>query len=134
MEDFEKRIEPDQIIFGKSFMTAEKSQGEKYRIFYKDIVWAYISVQNDRTGCWEEPDIADVTEDLDGELVVCDRKRCRWVMQTDRSGQTAGSLLKKLCISAPYIVAGGQDWFDISKKPDFDMVRQMVKVKRACMK
>lgn len=134
MEEVEKRIEPDRVIFGKSFITAEKSQGERYRIFYKDIIWAYVSVPNGRMEDCEKPDIADVTEDMEGELVVCDKKRCRWVIQTDRSGQAAGGLLKRLCLNAPYIVAGGQDWFDISNKQDFDMIRQMVKVKRACIK
>ncbi len=132
MEESENRITPERIIFGKSFITAKAPQSERYRIFYKDIIWAYISVPDDRTGDCENPDIADVTEEMEGTLVVCDKKRCRWIFQTDRTGQTAGSLLKKLCIHAPYIVAGGQDWFDITQTADFDMVRQMVKVKRAC--
>lgn len=132
MEESENRITPKRIVFGKSFIAADASQKEKYRIFYKDIVWAYISVPNDRTGCCESPDITDVTEDMEGALVVCDKERCRWIFQTDRIGQTAGSLLKKLCLHAPYIVAGGQDWFDITRPADFDMIRQMVKVKRAC--
>lgn len=132
MEESEKRIAPERIVFGESFIAAKAPQGEKYRVFYKDIVWAYIDVPDDKNGGCIKPDIADITDDTEGEFVVWDKKRCRWIFRTDLSGQTAGSLLKKLCVHAPYIVAGGQDWFDITEKADFDMVRQMVKVKRAC--
>ncbi len=134
MEESENRITPERIVFGKNFITAGVSREEEYRIWFKDIVWAYVSASDDGTGCYEKPDIADITDDMDGDLVIFDKRRCRWVLRTGGSGQTAGSLLKKLCIHAPYIVAGGQDWFDITEKADFDMVRQMVKVKRACGK
>ena len=132
MGESENCITPERIVFGKSFIAAKTPQGERHRIFYKDIIWAYISVPDDRAGCCGNPDIADVTEDMEGTLVVYDKERCRWIFRTDQTGQTAGGLLKELCIHAPYIVAGGQDWFDISNKADFDMIRQMVKVKRAC--
>lgn len=132
MEESEKRIAPERIVFGKSFMTAMAPQGEQYRIFYKDVVWAYIGVPDDETGSCIKPDIVDITDGTEGELVVWDKKRCRWIFRTDQGGETAGSLLKKLCMNAPYIVAGGQDWFDISDKAEFDMIREMVKVKRAC--
>lgn len=132
MEESEKRIAPERIVFGKSFMTAMAPQGEQYRIFYKDVVWAYIGVPDDETGSYIKPDIVDITDGTEGEFVVWDKKRCRWIFRTDQSGETAGSLLAKLCMNAPYIVAGGQDWFDISDKAEFDMIREMVKVKRAC--
>ena len=132
MGESENRITPERIVFGKSFIAAKTPQGERHRIFYKDIIWAYISVPDDRSGCCENPDIADVTENMEGTLVVYDKEQCRWIFRTDQTGQRAGGLLKELCIHAPYIVAGGQDWFDISNKADFDMIRQMVKAKRAC--
>ena len=132
MGEPEKRITPERIIFGNSFITAELPQGKKCRIFYKDIVWAYIDVADGGTGDYIKPDIADVTEGTEGELVVWDKKRCRWIFRTELSGQTAGSLLKRLCLKAPYIVSGGQDWFDISDKAEFDMVRQMEKIRRTC--
>ena len=135
MEESENRITPKRVVFGKNSITAKVSREEEYRIWFKDIIWAYVaSAPDDGTGLYGKPDIADITDDMDGALVIFDKKRCRWVLRTGLSGQTAGSLLKKLCIHAPYIVAGGQDWFDITQKADFDMVRQMVKVKRACGK
>lgn len=132
MGEAENQITPVRVIFGKNYMTAGVSQREEYRIFYKDIIWAYISVPDDETGECIKPDIADITDGTNGELVVWDKKRRRWIFRTDQIGETAGSLLEKLCMNAPYIVAGGQDWFDISDKAEFDMIREMVKVKRAC--
>lgn len=132
MEESEKRITPERIVFKKSFIAARVSLWEEYRIFYEDMVWAYVSVPNGETEDVQRPDIADITEDVKGDFVVYDKKRCRWVFETDRIGQTAGNLLKRLCFYAPYIVAGGQNWFDITDKAEFDMIRQMVKVRRAC--
>lgn len=132
MEESEKRVTPERIVFKKSFISARVSLWEEYRIFYEDMVWAYVSVPSGEAEDVQRPDIADITEDVKGDLVVYDRKRCRWVFETDRISQTAGNLLKRLCFYAPYIVAGGQDWFDITDKAEFDMIRQMVKVRRAC--
>ena len=132
MEASENHITPERIVFGNRCIAAEAPQGKKYRIFYKDIVWAYIVVPGNGDRDCIKPDIADITDGTEGELVVWDKKRCRWIFRTGVSGETAGSLLKKLCMYAPYIVAGGQDWFDISDQAEFDMVCRMVKTRRGC--
>lgn len=69
---------------------------------------------------------------MDGEIVLYDRQHTKWVIQTDQIKEKAGTLLKDLCVHAPYIVVGSQDWFDGSDEKDFGMVGDMVSLMREC--
>lgn len=134
MKDLENRISPEKIIFRKNHITVKVSQREIYRIFYRDLVWTYIRTFHTQDGNYEEPGIEDITEDTEGELVLCDKMRCSWIIETDQIGQKAGEIMRELCMYAPYVLAGGQDWFDRSEEADFDMISEMVKIRRECGK
>lgn len=132
MENLETRIKPDKISFRKNFIMIKELKTGKYRILYKDIVLAKIRVKGDEEGSYQEPEITDITGNMEGDLILYDRQHTRWVIQPDRTGKKAGELLKELCIHAPYIMVGNQDWFDCSEEADFEMVGQMVSLMREC--
>lgn len=134
MKELEIRMMPEKILFRKKHMVIVVSAAEKYQIPFSDIVWAYIRTGEDETGESREPELAEITEDTEGELILYDSRHIKWVIRTDKTGRQAGSLLKELCIHAPYIAAGGQDWFDLSEEPDFGMIEEMVSVMRECSK
>ena len=112
MKDLETKMIPEKILFRKNHIVMETSQKEKCRIFYKDIVWAYIETKEINSEGIREPGLADITENTKGDLVFYDRLHCRWIVRTDKMNKEAGALLIELCMHAPYIAAGGQEWFD----------------------
>ena len=134
MKESEIKIEPEKIFFRNSGIMMEVSQNEKCRIPYRDIVWAYVKTGKDGEEKHGEPGLADITESTKGDLIVYDRRHFGWTIGTGRVDREAGALLKELCLHAPYIVAGGQDWFDDSEDTDFGMVEEMVELMRACGK
>lgn len=132
MENMEIKIEPERVLFQKNLIVIEESKTKRRRILYKDIVFAYIRTLDDVTGEYQTLEITDITGRTDGELVLYDREHRKWIIRADRTGQKAGALFEGLCTHAPYILAGGQDWFDCSKEEDFEMVREMVELMREC--
>lgn len=132
MRESETKILPEKILFRKGHTVLEVSPAEKYRIPYREIVWAYVRTGGDGPDGSREPELADITENTEGELILHDRQRRRWVIGTGRAGRKAGALLKELCLHAPYIAAGGQEWFDHSEEADFSAVEEMVRLMREC--
>lgn len=132
MENMEIGIAPEKVLFQKNLIVIEESKTRRHRILYKDIVFTYIRTRDDKTGEYQAPEITDVTGRMDGELILYDREHRKWIIRTDRTGQKAGVLFEELCAHAPYVLAGGQDWFDCSSKEDFEMVREMVELMREC--
>lgn len=134
MEGLEIRIAPEKVIFRKNHIAVAEPETGRNRIFYKDIVRAYIRI-HDETGGYLEPEIMDIARDTEGELVLCAGKgNGRWIIRTDRTGQKAGALFEALCLHAPYILAGGQEWFDGLDEEDFGTVGRMVDIMRECYK
>lgn len=132
MRESETKIMPGKVLFRKSQIVLEVSSAEKYRIPYREIVWAYIRTEGDEPDGGREPELAEITEETEGELIIYDRQRHRWMIGTGRTGKKAGALLKELCIHAPYIAAGEQEWFDHSEEADFSAVEEMVRLMREC--
>lgn len=132
MENMEIKIEPEKVLFQKNLIVIEESKTGRHRILYKDIVFTYIRIRDDKTGEYQALEITDITGRTDGELVLYDREHRKWVIRADRTGQKAGALFEELCIHAPYVLAGGQDWFDCTSKQDFEMVGEMVELMREC--
>lgn len=132
MENLEIRVMPEKLLFRRNFVLMTGPDTGKYQISYKDIIFTYIRIRDGETGHYLEPEIADITGEMEGEWILCDKEHRRWIVRTDRMGQKAGALFKELCIHAPYVLAGGQDWFDCSAEQDFETVRQMVGLMREC--
>lgn len=132
MKELEIRMVPEKIFFGKDHIVMAAAETKKYWIPYRDIIWAYIRTKEDRPGEDREPELAEITEDTEGELILYGSQHFRWIVQTEKTGREAGALLKELCMHAPYIAAGGQDWFDPSEGNDLGMIEEMVRVMREC--
>ena len=126
------RLRPRTIHFGSNSVTITDSQTGKYKIPYKEIVLVFIRIYDHETGDYQEPELTDITSDMEGDLILCDAEHCRWEIETELSGRTAGALLEELCIHAPFAVAGGQSWFDQENEGEFEEVREMVSLMRAC--
>lgn len=134
MKALEIRKMPKKIFFGKDYMVITVSIAERYRILYSDITWAYVKTGGEKPGEDREPKLWEITEDTEGELILYGGRPFKWIIQTDKMGRKAGALLKELCLHAPYIAAGGQDWFDPSGEADFGMVEKMVSIMLECSK
>lgn len=126
MENWETVSIPEKIIFHKSSIVMTEPGAGRHQIPYQNIVLAYIKVWDDDAGSYLEPEITEITPQMDGELILYDKEKKRWVIRTDKAGKKAGALLEELCIRAPYIIAGGQGWFDRSLESDYEMAGQMV--------
>lgn len=126
MENLETVCIPEKIVFYKNSITmAEKGKGT-HRISYQDVVLAYLKVWDEVSGSYQEPEITEITPEMDGEMILYDKGHKRWIIRTEKAGKKAGALLEELCIHAPYIMVGGQDWFDRSLESDFETIGQMV--------
>lgn len=132
MENLEIRIMPEKVLFRENCIIITDSENGRYRILYKDIIYAYIRIQDSDTGECLAPEITDITKETDGELILYDNERRQWIIRTDRTREKAGMLFEKLCIHVPYILAGGQDWFNCSQEEDFKMIGQMAEIMREC--
>lgn len=132
MENLKTKIMPEKVLFQENSIDVIEPETGKYRIAYEDIVYAYIRIRNREEENCLKPEITEITKETDGELILYDREHRQWVIGTDRVGKKAGTLFEELCIHVPYILAGGQDWFDCSEEKDFEMIGQMVNLMRAC--
>ena len=123
-------LEIKQICFtGNSINIPDLCSG-KHQIFYKEIVFACLHIHDGETGVFYEPEITEITENMEGEVLLYDINRCCWRLQTNLSGKTAGVILKELAYRAPYILLGGQPWFHIEQKEDFAEFTNMVGLMR----
>lgn len=135
MENLSIALKLKEIVLQSRYLNLTDIQEQTYCIPYEELVLAYISIHD--TGSGEEnslmkPALEDITEDMDGELVMLDRRHYRWSLQMGLSGKKAGAVLKELSIRAPYMLLGGQTWFDETEEEDFTEVRKMVDIMRAC--
>lgn len=132
MEHSEIRIAPEKVLFRRNLMIITESETRRYKVPYKEIVYTYIRIWDDRKERCLTPEITDITQKMDGEWIFHDRENRKWTVLTHRMKEGAGALFKELCIHAPYVMAGGQDWFDSSEEKDMETVRQMVELMRKC--
>ena len=128
------RLRPEKILFRNKSIIIAESGNRKGKIPYEQIVTAFLSVQGGESGDCLEPEITEITGDMDGELILRDRANRRWEIRTDLTGETAGALLEKLCIHAPYVLAGGQSWSGETGEEDFRRLAEMVGLMRSCEK
>ncbi len=132
MENLEIRIAPERVLFRRSLMIITESETRKYRIPYKEIVYTYIRIWDDKEEQYLTPEIADITRKMEGEWIFHDRENWKWTILTHRLEERAGLLFKELCVHAPYVMAGGQDWFDSWEEQDMEEVGKMVELMRKC--
>lgn len=125
-------LQPKEISFKRKYMKIKDLQYGNYRIPYEEIVLAYLSAEDAESGGYYKPGIADITRDMDGDLVLYGCRRDRFTIHTDLLKETAGVMLEELAIRAPYILVGAQDWFDEEDEEQFSQIGEMVEIMRGC--
>lgn len=128
----EIRLRPENILFEDESVRVVDARTGKHRLFYSEIVLACLRVWDQKKKQYWEPEITDITSDMEGDLILYDKGHCRWEIRTDRSGKKAGSLLEEICIHAPFVMAGFQSWFDRSGRSDFERIAEMGEAMRVC--
>lgn len=125
-------LKPQKVEFTRSGIRVTEALAGTFKIPYKEIIYAGIRVYDTETGIDYEPELAEITGSMDGDLVLYGTQGRRWKIQTDQTGKTAGSMLSELAQSAPYILAGGHTWIDLEKEEDFSEIEKMVNLMREC--
>lgn len=72
-------IRPEAVGFTETDMEMISSNRKKYKIPYEHIIIASLKTKDEVSGGWYEPEITDLTKDMDGELVLKDDKNCQWL-------------------------------------------------------
>ena len=123
-------LKPEEVRFHKRCIRISDPVSGTYRLPYKEIVSAWLRVREGSNGGMIEPDISEVTDRMEGDLILYDIRRSRWKIQTGRTGRTGGAILLELALCAPYILQGGQRWIDLNDENDFTMAGWMVELMR----
>lgn len=125
-------LRPKRICFGLSGMKISDLDCGNYKIPYQEMILAFIGAQDRKSVNYPEPDIMDITKDMEGDVILYDSGHCRWRIQTDLTGITAGMLLTDLAMHAPHIILGGHAWFDVNNEEEFAEAVRMVAIMRCC--
>lgn len=126
-------LRPEEIRFKKKYMEIRDSQYGICRIPYKEMVLAYINVRDEESDRCYRPDITEITKNMGRDLILYDSQHCCFNIQMDLTEKTAGAVLGELTRHAPYILAGGQEWFDEEDKEQFFRIGEMVEIMRGCV-
>lgn len=124
-------LRPEKIRFTENCIKMTDSRSGRYKIPYKNLVQAWIRGK-DCTGAMYEPEITDITEDMEGELFIRDSKNCFFEIQTELTGKAAGRMLSELSVHAPYILIGKTDWINLEDRELCAEISSMVKRMREC--
>ena len=99
-------------------------------LHYKELVAAYLEVRDEETGMAAHPELAEITEDLEGCLVLYDREYRRLLIRPAGTGIRAGEILKRLAVHAPYLFFEYMPWMEQGDREEFSGIREMVSVMR----
>lgn len=100
-------LRPEKIQFSSRSMKISDPDHGGYKIPYREIIHVSLMIPGREEGTCYEPEITDITGDMEGDLILCDSKCCKWRIHPELTGMTAGSLLENLTMHAPYILVGG---------------------------
>lgn len=100
-------LQPERIQLTRSgFLLVDPVIG-RYKIPYKKIMAARIGIKDQKTGIYSEPELADISRDMRGDLILYDLQQRIWRIKTDLVEQPAGAILVELAVRASYIFLGG---------------------------
>lgn len=102
-------LKPEKIQFHSNGIKILGSESDSYMIPYNGIIKACVSVYDKQSGIYYEPDVMEITGEMEGDLLLYDSARRKWRLQTELTGQKAGTMIKELLMRAPYILIGGAD-------------------------
>lgn len=119
------------VSFRKSSVRMTDTGNAEIRFPYRKLVAAYLEVWEKGTGKLEHPGMAEVTEELEGSLVLLDGEFRRIRIHPVGKGKTAGAVLKQLAIHAPYLFLEYMPWMDQGDVLEFCRIQEMVAVMRS---
>lgn len=125
-------LKPVDIQFTEENIEIADSRIGRYQLPYEDIVTAGLRVYDRESEEWYEPEITEITRDMEGDLVISDRTGCQWIIHMDLVKKTAEAMLSELVMHAPYILIGSQMWADLEDEDVFAEVSGMVDLMRQC--
>lgn len=100
-------LRPEKIQFTSNGIKILNSGSDRYTIPYKGIIWACVSIYDRQSGSYHEPEITEITGEMEGDLLLYDAMRRRWRLQTELTDKKAGAMIEELVVRAPYILIGG---------------------------
>lgn len=118
------------ISFKDDALEMTDTAHERFQLPYDEIVMAYIEVCDEATGELRRLELADITEDTDGEVILCDCKDQRFRIKTEQTGKKAGYIMKQLALHAPYILMDSQEWLEEDNSEEFAEAERMVSIMR----
>lgn len=125
-------LKPTDIQFTKKWIEVVDYHTGRYRLPYEDIVQAGLRIYNQNSEGWYEPEITEITKDMEGALVIYDHQSCHWIIHTDLVGKTGQAMLSELAMRAPYILIGRPIWVDLEDADAFAEISDMVDLMRRC--
>ena len=126
-------LHQEKISLKRSYIGIKDTRYWNRRIPYKEIILGYLKVWDRESGGYYKPEITEVTRDMDGDLILYDYRHCCFHIRTDLVSETAGAMLGELTMHAPYILAGGQEWFDEYDEKQFAEIGKMVEIMQGCI-
>ena len=133
MEKEKVVLYPERISFKRKRIRLLDGEKGRYQIPYEELVLACLRVTDQESGSSYEPEVTDITEEMEGELVLYDCRRRSVHLRTERLGRKAGSLFSELLEHAPYLLAGGSFWLDREDEEGMAEAYRMVTVMKECM-
>lgn len=118
------------IQFKEDFIEITEITQEKFQLPYDEIIMAYIEIYDNATGEVYRPELADITEDTEGEVILCSLRNCRFRLEAERTGKRAGYILKQLALHAPYILMDSLGWLEEENVEEFAEAERMVSIMR----
>lgn len=125
-------LKPKGICFTPRYIKITDSGRKQYQIFYKDLILASLQTFDDKSGACYEPDITDITKNMEGDLILYGFGNTRWQIRMEETGKTAGSALSDLAAHAPHILIGRQTWIDIENEEELETLGNMVNLMGRC--
>lgn len=125
-------VKPKQLCLTSNEIEIIDCRMKQYRIPYGDLILATLIISNEEKGICCEPEITEITNELEGDLILYDCRHIRWQIPLKGTGRTAGSLLSELAAYAPHILIGKQTWIDIENEKDFEEIGKMVNLMSRC--
>lgn len=128
-------LQADEIIFDSEVFRVVDVHQEKYVIPYEETALVYIAVSNEKE--WDlkkcyMPEIIDITKDMDGALIICNRQQSCFVIRTDRVKDTAAELLEIFVRYASHALFGFQPWLNECDAGQFEEILEMIDVMKEC--
>ncbi len=126
-------LRPADIRFAEKWVEITDPHIGEYQISYEDIVRVSLRVYEQGRTDWYEPEITEITKDMDGDLVICNRWRNHFVLKMDLAGSEAGGVFGEFVKHAPHALFGAQPWLNEYDSRQFKEVLEMVDIMKACV-